>query len=662
MAKYDYKPDDILHAAQDYRIVKPLGSGGMGGVYVAEHRELYRNFAIKVLHAEHWNRPDLIAMFGAEARTVARLGEPEPHPGIIEVVDLGRTKDRGRMPYMVMPYLLGETLHAALGRHASAGERMPILQTIGVVTRLCQALDHAHERGVIHRDVKPENIFLPQMAEGEGIKVLDWGISKLLQQADDPHSFIGTPAYASREQMLGEGIGALSDVYSAGVVLFRCLTGKLPFETFGMGFDELLAAIDVPAPRLGARGDFPPELERLVASALAKDPAKRPEDALAMAEELQKIGRAIRATRDPHTQVTDRVARDARGVRAARPEPVTTAGIAERTFEDPEVQKWIEAQRVRWHEQGLLGEGEGGRVVYAQARTSAEDGPVTGFEKTEETPGRIAAQTAPLPKRQVSREAATNVRGPASSPVGPAGSIRYLTNEAAARHARRNETEPMAPPRRKLVEHTVPVAPPHGGQTPTPVIVSSPRNNDERSRSKSLSSRARARWRWLFGSSTWRENGRPMLATGVGILIVALGAVSVSRMWAAPRATRSEAPASVQRAPVGEEGTVTAVAPPPAVRPPATSSPESPGGVMAGAAASSAPVTATPGLVTMTAGAPASSAIPTVLRPALTASPAPPARAPVAKPLPSAPERIKPATPPAPRPDQVGFDDLIRTL
>lgn len=323
--EFDYKPGDVIRAAQDYVVVKALGAGGMGAVYLAKHRVLYRPFAVKLLHAELFHRPELIEMFGAEARTIARLGEPEPHPGIIEVVDLGRTKDRGCMPYMVMPYLVGETLREALDRRGT----LPVLESIGIVTRVLQALDHAHRRGVLHRDVKTDNIFIPQVSEGTAVKVLDWGISKLVAQARDPRIFLGTPAWASREQLLGEGVGPLSDVYSAAVVLFRCLTGTMPFAAFGAELNELRAVIDIPAPRLRDLGDFPPALDRVLARALARDPAERPADALAFATELQAVGRALRPVHEPPSSAPLRP--------RAVGEVITEAHIASPTVEDEHV-------------------------------------------------------------------------------------------------------------------------------------------------------------------------------------------------------------------------------------------------------------------------------------------------------------------------------------
>ena len=323
----DYKPGDLIRAAQDYVVVKALGAGGMGSVYLAKHRVLYRPFVLKLLHAEHFHRAELIEMFEAEARTVARLGEPEPHPGIIEVVDLGRTKDRGCMPYMVMPYLVGETLSAALERR----NFLTVLESIGLVTRILQALDHAHRRGVVHRDVKPENIFIPQVSEGIAVKVLDWGISKLVAQARDPHMFLGTPAWASKEQILGHGIGPLSDVYSAGAVLFRCLTGRMPFAELGGGYAELRRAVDAPAPRITDFGDFPPSLGNLVALALAKDSSHRPVDALAFATALQEIGDDVRRQQPS--------APPSHPVRYSAPsELITEANIAGLTIEDPEIE------------------------------------------------------------------------------------------------------------------------------------------------------------------------------------------------------------------------------------------------------------------------------------------------------------------------------------
>lgn len=500
MPTYDYKEGDIIRAAQDYKVIALLGAGGMGCVYLAEHCELYRQFAVKLLNAELWNRNDLIEMFGSEARTVARLGEPEPHPGIIEVIDLGRTRDRARMPYMVMPYLHGETLAGALRRKG----KLTLLEAIGTATHLCKALDHAHRRGVIHRDVKPANIFIPQTSEGSAIRVLDWGISKLLARVEDPNTFLGTPAWASKEQMLGQGIGPLSDVYSAAVVLFECLTGSLPFAKYGSSFKELAAAIHIPAPLLRHYGDFPRELEALVASALSKDPARRPQDALAFAEELQHIARLVRGRRDPHTHVTDRVEWAPRDVRASHHEPITEAHIAARTIEDPEVDKWVQA-----HVRKSLG---GAPIASAPI--------LTGFETTERK-RRQPSHTEPMAGRPRMRQALTNVPGPVSAPSGP-GSVRYVTAPVPTKPSRVLSSD---------------------RDTPRPVSVASESNE------QSFLRRAHARWVWLFGSATWRELGRPMTRLAIGAMVVAFVVTVVGRSQFSRSEGISGAPTRAAEAP-----------------------------------------------------------------------------------------------------------------
>jgi serine/threonine protein kinase len=544
MPRYDYEPGDIIRAAADYRVVRYLGAGGMGTVYGVDHCELSRPFAIKTMPSSLAHRDDLKEMFGREARTVAQLGVPNPHPGIVEVVDLGRTRDRGRMPYLVMPWLVGETLRGALDREGS----LPVLQCIGIVTHLCEALYHAHERGVVHRDLKPDNIFIPQVSRGVAIQVLDWGISKLVAQADDPSVFLGTPPWASREQLLGEGIGPPSDIYSAGVVLFRCLTGRMPFEEYGTSLEKLLATVSVAAPSIASFGDFPPDLERLVARALSKDPSRRPADALAFAEELQEIGRAFRKSRDPHTHVTDRVQRPTRDLETARPEQITEAKIAPRTIEDPDLPKYVEAERQKLlaQRQWLPESPNPGRHVLSPPHANGQSSEVTGFERTEER--RPAAQlvespASPPTRRErarrdgdrearseaearsllAMRDAPTNLPGPPSAPLGPPASIRYVESApaAGARHALVHDTVPSAPPRM-----TVPMGPPRraDAETPAPSSVTVPSVSPG-----SLGGRAKARWRWFFGSTTWKTLGRPMVLVSACVMLVVLVGIRVGR-------------------------------------------------------------------------------------------------------------------------------------
>ena len=209
-----------------YRIDALLGSGGMGRVYRAEHTGIGRPVAIKVLHADLNRNREAAQRFQREAIASGRLD----HPNIVNVSDFGIV-DHGPC-YLVMEVLEGESLGARLERD----QRIPWREAIEIMRGVLMGLAHAHERGVVHRDIKPDNVFLTRKDGELVIKILDFGIAKLFAgTADDPASTragltVGTPAYLSPEQAVGGEIKPASDLYSATILLFEMLTGRAPFE------------------------------------------------------------------------------------------------------------------------------------------------------------------------------------------------------------------------------------------------------------------------------------------------------------------------------------------------------------------------------------------------------------------------------------------------
>lgn len=526
MPEFDYQEGDIIRAGHGYKVLKQLGSGGMSGCYLGEHRTMYRRCAIKVLHSRLWNRPDLVEMFEYEGRTIARLGQPAPHEGIIEILDLGRTSDRGEMPYLVMPYLFGETLDSALKRVGP----FSILSAIGMTTRLLLALQYAHERGVIHRDVKPHNIFLvqPQLrsvlpdaskASEIVVKLLDWGIMKLVSSVDDRGVFIGTPAWASPEQIAGDGVGTSSDLYSAGVVLFETLTGRRPFVSKRNDRESLLRARSAPAPRLGDVGSFPEELEGLVARMLAHDPGKRPADARSIVLELQAIADGIRERED---HVTDKGLFTDLLHGEQGPQPITVGSIAAPTIEDGDVPRRIfeKVQAALMQQQQEQREG---------AATSA--GSIAGFESTvaegsPETPaplsgglqgvGRtVRVDADPLAVR---RAAETNLPAPASVGEGPALSVRYATVPLPGSGKA---------PGRAALQTTLPLAHrPHGVHVPPGALAAPAGAGAPR-----VSGGARRRWLAGVAPKPTRADAFKLVFAGVSAAVLMLVALWVLGLW-----------------------------------------------------------------------------------------------------------------------------------
>ena len=282
MGSTSAKPGELI--AQKYRVLCPLGEGGMGVVLLAVHEPLGAKVAIKVL-SHHGGRslPDE-KRFLFEAQAAAQLKSEH----VAHVTDFG-TLDDGRQ-YMVMEYLEGEDLSARLHRCG----RLPVAEAADFLIQTCAGLAEAHASGIIHRDIKPSNLFVTRTSDGsERIKVLDFGVSKFQLGDGGYHALtstglaVGTPLYMSPEQVHGsKNIDARSDVWSLGVVFYELCTGKTPFYDESLGV-TLLNVLEKRHPTLRNSGvDLSDDLERIVDACLAKDPAGRPESVSALAGRL----------------------------------------------------------------------------------------------------------------------------------------------------------------------------------------------------------------------------------------------------------------------------------------------------------------------------------------------------------------------------------------
>jgi serine/threonine-protein kinase len=266
--------DEVI--AGRYRLEKQLGAGGMSAVWRATDEELERTVAVKLL------RPDADrARFEREARSVAALS----HPNINQLYDYGEVEGR---PFMVLEYLPGGSLEELL----TYGEPLPDERTGQIAADVAAGLAHAHARGLVHRDLKPPNILFD--SEGRA-KICDFGIARLggAGTLTEAGTVLGTAAYISPEQAAGESASPASDVYSFGAILFRMLTGRLPFEA-----EEPLALVTMhqthePPSVADLRPDAPARLEAVTAAALAKDPADRPPDGAALAAELTPVAATL---------------------------------------------------------------------------------------------------------------------------------------------------------------------------------------------------------------------------------------------------------------------------------------------------------------------------------------------------------------------------------
>ncbi|MBN9166204.1 MAG: serine/threonine protein kinase, partial [Myxococcales bacterium] len=291
MSHSQYQPGQVLPGTV-YRVVRHLATGGMGSVYDVEDITVEKRYVLKTLHPNLVAREDLALRMRDEAKSLAKL----QHPNIVDVVTAGVTSDAQKMPFYVMERLIGQNLRVVLEKTGV----LHVPHAYRIAIDVADALEHAHENNIVHRDVKPENIFLHRNANGTTTtKLLDFGIVRLLdRKASRTHGkFIGTLRYASPEQVTGRKVGPATDIYSLAVVLFEMLAGRGPFDDAGDAYAIGAAHANAPPPPLSRfiRG-VAPDVEQLVASALAKNPEERPRDCFAFASELRSILREEEAS------------------------------------------------------------------------------------------------------------------------------------------------------------------------------------------------------------------------------------------------------------------------------------------------------------------------------------------------------------------------------
>lgn len=252
-----------------YRILERVAAGGMGVVYRGERLELGRPVAIKFLHAWVAADPSFQQRFRIEAQAMSQLD----HPCCVSIIDFG-VEDRS--PFMVMDFVTGRTLRSLVHEDGP----LPVKQALGIVRQVLAGLAHAHSRGVVHRDIKPDNIVLTEaIGLGHQVRILDFGLARLRDTVTGLTQGmpLGTPSYMAPEQIRGEEVDARTDLYSVGVLLFELLTGKKPFN------GERAAAVmlqhqEASPPTLSSiipGAGFSQELEQLVGKALAKKPGDR---------------------------------------------------------------------------------------------------------------------------------------------------------------------------------------------------------------------------------------------------------------------------------------------------------------------------------------------------------------------------------------------------
>jgi len=269
-----------------YRVIEVVGRGGMGVVYKVEHLRMGKIAAMKVLHRDLAQDPEVVQRFEREAAAVSRLN----HPNTVQVFDFGTAQ--GAL-YLIMEYVRGQDLAHIVERDGP----MPWARAAPILGQVCGALQEAHELGIVHRDLKPENVLITRGPNGRDYaKVLDFGLAKL-EARDAPSDMtdrsriVGTPYYMAPEQIRGDEVDGRADIYSLGTLMFKVLTGEYLYtakNAVGVLTKHLTAEIDAPSQRSPMRG-IDPRVDAICLRALAKEPAERYQTVAEMAVEIEDV-------------------------------------------------------------------------------------------------------------------------------------------------------------------------------------------------------------------------------------------------------------------------------------------------------------------------------------------------------------------------------------
>jgi len=282
--------------ADRYHIIKKLGEGGMGQVFLAEHVKMGRPSAIKVMTPGMMQDADAISRFNREAANASRI----THPNVAAIYDFGETSDG--LIYLAMEYVEGQPLTAIV----EASGTLPPARAASIIKQTASALDAAHERGIIHRDLKPDNIMIARNRDGTDlVKVVDFGIAKSAhgtgQKVTKTGLVVGTPEYMSPEQLAGDAVDARSDTFALALVAFHVLTGKLPYAEGSAQETMIRRLTDRPRTLAETRPGvpWPPALEHVMERGLNREASGRPassgEFAAAFAGAMNNVSNSVPA-------------------------------------------------------------------------------------------------------------------------------------------------------------------------------------------------------------------------------------------------------------------------------------------------------------------------------------------------------------------------------
>jgi serine/threonine protein kinase/tetratricopeptide (TPR) repeat protein len=265
-----------------YRLIRPLGTGGMGTVYLAEDTQLGRKIALKFLSVQYATSPEGKARFIREAQAAAALN----HSNIVTIHEVAEHQSR---PYIAMEFIDGETLRDLIG-----GSKLELTRAIDIAVQICEGLNAAHQANIIHRDIKPGNVLIDKTGRA---KIVDFGLAKKTQEASEqtrPGVIVGTDRYMSPEQAQGKAVDHRSDIFSLGILLYEMISGQSPFS----GSDVLAVMHSIvytpPEPLSTRQTKVPHELERIVLKALEKDPAKRYQNVVDLEADLKNVRNGLK--------------------------------------------------------------------------------------------------------------------------------------------------------------------------------------------------------------------------------------------------------------------------------------------------------------------------------------------------------------------------------
>ena len=376
-----------------YRLERRIGTGGMADVYLAEDETLHRQVAIKILADRYTRDEGFVERFRREATAAAGLN----HPNIVSIYDRGESEGTY---YIAMEYIDGPTLKEEITSRAP----LPEAEAVGYAQQVLQALEFAHRRGVIHRDIKPHNMML---TEDGLLKVTDFGIARAANQVEmtEVGSIVGTAQYLSPEQARGQTVGPQSDIYSLGVVLYEMLTGEVPFTGSSAVEIAMKQVNERPVPPSRKNRLVSPAVEAIVMRALAKDPAMRFRSAREMADELERARRGLGVSQDTQQATQVIGAYEAAGATQVMGAAPATRGGPPQQEPRRSALPWILVLLL------LIASAVVGYIVYQQLQTDQVKVP------------DVAGYTEPQAKSQLQQAGFTSVTQRKASKTVPAGQV-----------------------------------------------------------------------------------------------------------------------------------------------------------------------------------------------------------------------------------------------